>query len=142
MNSSSTERARRLNPEATALTDALAVVGRIAIAPLFLLSGIAKLTNPATFLAYIGSAGLPFPAGALGAAILMELIGGALLVVGYKTRVVAAMVAAFTLLTAVVFHHDLADQTQFLFFFKNVAVTGGLLQIVAFGGGRWSIDRS
>lgn len=142
MNSSSTERARRVDPAATALTDLLAVLGRIAIAPLFLLSGIAKLTDPSMFLAYIGSAGLPLPVVALGAAILVELIGGALLVVGYRTRTVAAVFVAFTLMTAFVFHRDLADQTQFLFFFKNVAITGGLLQIVAFGGGRWSIDRS
>ena len=142
MNSSPTERARRVDPRAMALTDALAVLGRLAIAPLFLLSGIAKLTDPSTFLAFIAAAGLPLPAVALGAAILVELIGGALLVVGYRTRTVAAVIAAFTLVTALVFHRDLADQTQFLFFVKNVAITGGLLQIVAFGGGRWSVDRS
>lgn len=142
MNPSLTERARRIDPRGAALADVCAVLGRIAIAPLFLLSGIAKLTDPTTILRYIGSVGLPFPAAALGLAILVELIGGALLVVGYKTRVVAAVIAAFTLVTAIVFHRDLQDQTQFLFFFKNVAITGGLLQVVALGGGRWSIDRS
>ncbi len=124
------------------MTDALQLLGRIAIAPLFLLSGIAKLKNPETFLAYIASAGLPLPTVSLGCAILVELIGGALLVVGYKTKTVASILAAFTLMTALVFHHDLSDQTQFLVFFKNIAIFGGLLQIVAFGGGRWSIDRS
>ncbi|RVT90912.1 DoxX family protein [Sphingomonas crocodyli] len=116
-------------------------VGRLLTAPLFLLSGIAKLSDPAPFLAYIASVGLPFPTLALGIAILVELLGGALLVVGYKTRYVAAIIAGFTLATALVFHTNLADQTEFLFFFKNLAITGGLLHVVAFGGGPFSIDR-
>lgn len=124
------------------MTDALQVIGRTMIASLFLLSGWAKLADPESFLAYIASAGLPFPTVALGVGILVELIGGALLVVGYRTRLVAAIIAAFTLLTALVFHNKLADQTQFQFFFKNLAIAGGLLQVAAFGGGRWSIDRS
>lgn len=141
MNASPTEKERRVDPGATAMIDALQAFGRIAIAPLFLLSGIAKLTGPEPFLAYIASVGLPLPTAALGVAILVELIGGALLVVGYKTRTIAAVIAAFTLATAVIFHSNLADQTQFLFFFKNLAISGGLLQLVACGGGRWSIDR-
>lgn len=141
MNSTPTERARRIDPRATAVTDALQLIGRIAIAPLFLLSGIAKLTDLETSLTYIASAGLPLPAAALGIAILVELIGGALLVVGYKTRFVAGTVGVFTLVTALAFHNRLADQVQFLFFMKNIAITGGLLQVVAFGGGRWSLDR-
>ncbi len=142
MNPRPTEHSRFIDPRTIALADVCAVLGRIAIGPLFLLSGIAKLTDPTTFLGYIGSVGLPLPVVALGSAILVEIIGGALLVVGYKTRVVATVIAAFTLVTAIVFHRDFQNQTQFLFFFKNLAITGGLLQVVAFGGGRWSIDRS
>ncbi len=117
------------------------VLGRLCIAPLFLLSGFAKLTGPAPFLAYIGSVGLPFPTVILVMAILVELVGGTFLLVGYKTRITAAVIAVFTLMTALVFHTNLSDQTEFLFFFKNLAITGGLLQIVVLGGGRVSIDR-
>ncbi|WP_420145156.1 DoxX family protein [Sphingobium sp.] len=140
MNPTPTDRDRRIDPRAMALSDALQLVGRLMIAPLYLLSGFAKLSAPDQMLAYIDAAALPFPAVALGVAILVELIGGALLVVGYKVRAVAAIMALFTLATAIIFHNQLADQTQFLFFFKNIAIIGGLLQLVALGGGRWSID--
>lgn len=123
-----------------AVTGWLPALGRLAIATLFLLSGFAKLTGPAPFLGYISAMGLPLPAVALGIAITVELVGGTLLVVGYRTRAVAAVIALFTLSTAFLFHANLADQTEFLFFFKNLAITGGLLQIVAFGGGRMSLD--
>lgn len=119
----------------------LAVTGRLAIAALFLLSGIAKLAGPEPFLAYIASTGLPLPGFALAVAIIVELGGSVLLIIGWKTRIVATVMAAFTLTTAVIFHSNLANQTEFLFFFKNVSIAGGLLQIVAFGGSRFSLDR-
>jgi putative oxidoreductase len=71
---------------------------------------------------------------------MQTLVGGLSLLAGYRTRVVAAVLAAFTLATALAFHNDLADQNQFFHFFKNIAITGGLLQVVAFGAGRISLD--
>jgi len=53
---------------------------------------------------------------------------------------VAAALALFTLATALLFHVNLADQNQFIHFFKNLAITGGLLQVVAFGAPRLSLD--
>lgn len=116
-------------------------LGRFMLSALFLLSGFAKLTSPAPFLDYIASVGLPMPQVALGIAILVEMVGGTMLVVGYKTKIVAYLMAGFTLVTAFIFHSNLANQTQFLFFFKNLAITGGLLQVSAFGAGRMSLDR-
>lgn len=114
----------------------LPVVGRVLIAAIFILSGISKITDPAGSMAYIASVGLPLPAVALAAAIVVELVGGALLIVGYRVRTVAAVIALFSVATAVFFHNDLADQNQFIHFFKNIAIAGGLLQIVAFGKAR------
>lgn len=142
MNASPMDRERRVDPFSTAIADVLQLLGRLAIAPIFLLSGIAKITDPQEFVPYIASSGLPLPAVALGMAILIELIGGALIVIGYKTRTVAAILAVFTLATAVVFHTNLSDQTQFALFWKNIAMAGGLMQIVALGAGRWSLDYS
>ncbi|UYY60047.1 DoxX family protein [Sphingomonas sp. S2-65] len=119
----------------------LPLIGRIGIAAIFLLSGFAKLTAPAATIGYISSAGLPLPQVALGLAILVELGGGLLLVLGYRTRLVAAVLAAFSIVTAIAFHAALSDQNQFIHFFKNVAIAGGLLQVVAFGPGRLSIDK-
>jgi len=116
------------------------LVGRILIAAIFLLSGLSKLAAPAGTIGYIQAAGLPLPVVAYGIAVATELGAGLLLVLGFRTRIVAAWLAVFTLATAFGFHHALADQNQFIHFFKNIAMTGGLLQVVAFGGGRLSID--
>jgi putative oxidoreductase len=71
---------------------------------------------------------------------MVEIVGGAALVLGYRARLAAAILAAFTVTAAVAFHSDLADQNQFVYFFKNIAMTGGLLQVVAFGAGSFSLD--
>ena len=124
-----------------AYTDLLAASGRILIATVFILSGFGKIADPATTLTYIQGAGLPLPQIALAAAIVIEAGGGLALVSGIGTRVVATALALFSLVTAFAFHGHLADQNQFIHFFKNIAITGGLLQVIAFGPGRIAFDR-
>ncbi|WP_285020865.1 DoxX family protein [Novosphingobium sp. fls2-241-R2A-195] len=114
----------------------LPLVGRVLIAAIFIISGLSKIADPAGSMAYIASVGLPLPAVALAGAILVEVVGGALLISGYKVRAVATVIALFSLATAAFFHNNLADQNQFIHFFKNIAIAGGLLQIVAFGKAR------
>lgn len=125
----------------TALQSVAPLAGRVIIAPLFLLSGISKLAAPAATVAMIGSSGLPFATLGFALAVLVEVGGSIALLAGYRTRLVAAVMALFTIATALAFHSNLADQNQFIHFFKNFAIAGGLLQIVAFGGGRLSLDR-
>lgn len=120
--------------------DAIALVGRILIAAIFVLSGASKITQPAATIAYMTAAGLPVAPIGLVVAALIELGGGIGLILGYRTRLAASALAAFALVTAFVFHSDFSDQNQFIHFFKNVAVAGGLLQIAAFGAGRLSLD--
>ncbi|WP_375429186.1 DoxX family protein [uncultured Sphingomonas sp.] len=115
-------------------------VGRALMAVLFLMSGISKIAAPGPTLGYIGAMGLPAPQVALGVAILVEIGGGLLLLLGYRTRVVAILLALFTLATAAIFHSDFADQNQMIHFLKNVAIAGGLLNIAAFGAGAFSLD--
>jgi putative oxidoreductase len=134
VNSAPAHRTTNANPAIVPL------VGRILIAAIFVLSGFSKLTAPAGTIAYIQAAGLPAPMLAYAIALTVELGGGLLLIAGYRTRIVAAILTAFAFATAIGFHHDLADQNQFIHFFKNVAMAGGLLQVVAFGGGRLSLD--
>ncbi|WP_070885636.1 DoxX family protein [Pseudomonas sp. D1-3] len=117
-----------------------ALAGRIMLSALFMLSGISKLSAPAAMIGYIESVGMPFPGLALALAILVELVGSAALIVGYRTRLVAAGLAVFSIATALAFHAQLGDQNQFIHFFKNLAMAGGLLQVVAFGAGRFSLD--
>lgn len=71
---------------------------------------------------------------------MLELVGSVLLGLGYRTRLVAALLAAYAVATALIFHHALADQNQLFHFLKNLAMAGGLLQVVAFGAGAFSLD--
>jgi putative oxidoreductase len=118
----------------------VATFGRLLMAAIFLMSGLGKIANPQMTQGYIEAAGLPFPQLAYVIAIAIELGGGALLVVGFQTRIVGIVLAVFTVAAALSFHHDFADQNQMVHFLKNIALAGGLLQVVAFGAGRFSID--
>jgi len=130
-------------PNATAsnLTSTLVpLIGRGMISAIFLLSGLSKIAAPAMTIGYIQSVGLPAPSVAFGLSVFVELAGGLALLLGYRTRAVAAVLALFSLVTAAVFHNVLGDQNQFIHFFKNIAMAGGLLHVVAFGSGRISLD--
>lgn len=118
----------------------LPAFGRLLIAAIFLMSGLGKIAAPAATQGYIAAVGLPFPLLAFLVAIAIEVGGGALLVVGYKTRIVAGVMAGFTVATALAFHHAFGDQNQMIHFLKNISMTGGLLQVVAFGAGEFSLD--
>lgn len=125
---------------ASALKDAVPVVGRVLLASLFLISGIGKIGAPAMTIGYIQSVGLPFPEIAYGMALLVEIVGSLALILGFQTRLVALGMAVFSIATALTFHNNLADMNQFIHFFKNITIAGGLLQVVAFGAGRFSLD--
>lgn len=116
-------------------------IGRILLASIFVFSGVGKLLAPAGTIAYIASAGLPFAPLALAAAVAVELGGGLLLALGLQTRVVAALLAIFSIVTGLVFHNALGDQNQLIHLLKNFAMAGGLLQVMAFGAGAFSFDR-
>lgn len=122
------------------LSASASLAGRVLLSVIFVLSGISKVGAPAGMIGYIESAGLPFPTVALALAVLVELVGGIALILGYRTRLVAAALAVFSVATALAFHSQLGDQNQFIHFFKNIAMAGGLLQVVAFGAGRFSLD--
>jgi putative oxidoreductase len=80
------------------------------------------------------------PALAYWASIVVEAGGGALLLVGLQTRFATIVLAVFTLIAATFFHRNFGDQNQMIHFMKNLAMAGGLLQVVAFGAGSFSID--
>src|SRR5471032_1217899 len=115
-------------------------VGRILVAAIFILSGLGKIGAPAATQGYIAAMGLPAPLLAYIGAVAVELGGGLLLLAGYRTKLVAAALALFSIVTAFIFHHALADQNQMIHFLKNFAMAGGLLQFVAYGAGRISVD--
>jgi putative oxidoreductase len=121
------------------------LAGRILIALIFVLSGYGKLTRFAGTVGYIASKGVPLAELAAVAAIVVELGGGLLLVLGWKARSAAAALIVFTALTALVFHNFWgvpADQAQnqLVHFLKNVSMLGGLLYVVVHGSGPISVD--
>lgn len=115
-------------------------VARVLLASLFLVSGFGKLLAPATTKAYIVSAGLPLPDLAYLIAVAVEVGLGLALLLGYRTRVVAALMAAFTVATALAFHAHFADPNQMTHFLKNLSISGGLLQVAAYGAGGFALD--
>lgn len=129
-----------MTTQQTTITSYASAAGRVLLAALFLLSGFSKLSNPAGTIGYIASAGLPLPELAYAAAVFVEVVLAAALVVGYQTRVAATLMAVFTVAAAFGFHFNLADQNQFIHFFKNISIAGGLLQVAAFGAGAFSLD--
>ncbi|WP_209090534.1 DoxX family protein [Agrobacterium tumefaciens] len=118
----------------------LPLAGRLLIGLPFLFFGLAKAATFAKTVALVEMVGIPLPLlGAIGA-IMLEIGGGLLLITGFKVRPVAVLLAIFTMVTAYYFHSNLADENTMVHFFKNVMMTGGLLQVVAFGAGALSLD--
>ena len=114
--------------------------GRLLIGLPFAMSGLSKLAAIGPTTDMIRAAGLPLPPLALAVSVTVEVGGGLLLIAGFQTRIVAAVLALFALATAFSFHSNFADQNQMIHFLKNVMMAGGLLQIVAFGAGALSVD--
>lgn len=118
----------------------IAVVGRLFLALLFLGSGLSKLGAADATIGYIASVGLPFAGLVYVLTLAVEIGGGALLLIGFQVRVIAAILGLFTLAAAIIFHSNFADQNQMVHFMKNLAIMGGLLQIAAVDAGRISLD--
>jgi putative oxidoreductase len=116
------------------------LASRALLAALFLVAGFGKVMAPAGTIAYITSAGLPVPVLAYVVALIIELGGGVLLLIGYRTRLAAAVLGAFCIISALVFHRALGDPNQLVNFLKNLAIAGGMLQVVLSGAGAFSID--
>jgi putative oxidoreductase len=114
------------------------LLGRVLLSLIFIMSGIGKIADTAGTTAYMASAGLP--GFLLPLAIITELGGGLLIVIGYQTRVVALALAGFSVVAGAIFHHNFADQNQMVHFMKNLAIAGGFLILFANGAGAVSID--
>ena len=113
--------------------------GRVLLAALFLLSGVGKIGGYDATAGYMAAVGVP--GALLPLVIAIEVLGAAAIIVGWKTRIVAFLLAGFTLLSAVIFHSNFADQIQMIMFLKNLSIAGGFLLLVVHGAGRISVDQ-
>jgi putative oxidoreductase len=121
-------------------TQFLPFAGRALIGSIFILSGVGKLGSYAGTTAAISSVGLPFAPLGFAVAVAVEIGIGFLLLIGYRARLAALVLATWTVVTAIFFHRNFADQNMMIHFMKNLMIAGGLLQIVHFGSGRLSLD--
>jgi len=118
--------------------DLAAPVGRVLLALMFVLAGINKISSYSGVQGFMESMGVP--GALLPVVIALELVGGLILMLGWHTRLTAFLLAGFTIVATLIFHSNLGDQTQFLFFMKNLSIAGGLLLVVSHGAGPYSID--
>ncbi len=127
--------------------DWAALLGRILLALMFVISGYGKVTGFDATVSYIGSKGLPMPQVLAAVALLIEIGGGLAIIIGWKTRWAALAFIVFLIVISPIFHNFWAApaeqmMNQQINFMKNMTILGGMLLLFAFGPGRYSVDRS
>jgi len=114
------------------------LAGRVLISAIFLVAGLNKVTGYAGTQAYMDSMGVP--GALLPLVIVLEVFGAIAIIAGWRTRLVAFLLAGFSVVAALLIHTAPGDPTQFILFMKNLAMAGGFLFLVARGPGEWSLD--
>lgn len=114
------------------------LLGRVGLSLIFIISGFGKIAAYAGTQQYMESQGVP--GALLPLVILTELGGGLAILSGFFTRWVALALAGFSVISALLFHHNFGDQMQQINFMKNIAMAGGFLVLFANGAGKFSID--
>ena len=122
----------------TAIQTLSAPLGRLLLSLIFVVSGVGKIGAYAGTQAYMDSMGVPGVL--LPLVIILEVLGGLAIIVGWQARIVAFLLAGFCLLSAVLFHGNIGDQGEQIQFLKNLGLAGGFLLIVTHGAGAWSLD--
>ncbi|WP_136634507.1 DoxX family protein [Pseudooceanicola onchidii] len=121
-----------------------APLGRVLLSFMFILSGFQKITGYAGTQGYMEMMGVP--GALLPLVILVELVGGIALLVGWQAQIAAFLLAGFSIVSGFLFHlvpsfgmEGMAAQGEVISFMKNVTIAGGMLMVVAFGPGTLSV---
>ena len=113
-------------------------IGRILLSALFLIEGFEKISKQEDVIMYMEDYGVPeilfVPA------TVLEILFPLLLIVGYKTKWAAAVMALFTFTVAIIFHTDFSEGMQMIFFLKDLAIAGGFMIVLVYGPGKISLD--
>ena len=113
-------------------------LGRALLSTLFLVEGIGKISMQEEVIMFMDDYGVPeilfVPA------IIIEILFPLLLIIGYRTKWAASIMAIFTFTVAIIFHTDFGEGMQMIFFLKDIAIAGGFMIIVAYGPGKISLD--
>ena len=121
------------------LSNILDLIGRIFISAIFLFSGINKIRNYESSHGWMES--LDVPGILLIPAIVLEVLAPILIIVGYQVKISATLLSLFCIATAIIFHTEFSNQTQFVAFFKNIGLAGGFLFLVIHGAKDFSLDK-
>ena len=121
------------------MTNILDLCARILISALFFTNGVFKIMNYDGTINWMEGYGVPgiliIPA------IILEILGPVLIILGYKIKITAAILSVFCLVTAFIFHNDFSNQMQLTSFLKNIALSGGFLLLVINGSKKFSLDK-
>ncbi len=116
------------------------LIGRLLLSAIFLASGMGKIFDFAGTQQYMAAAGMVYTSLFLSAAIFLELAGGLMVLLGFKTRIGATLLIIFLIPVTIIFHSNLGDKMQMIMFLKNLSILGGLLMTLSFGAGSISLD--
>ncbi len=114
------------------------LIGRLLLASLFLPAGLQKISGYTGTQGYMEAMGIP--GGLLPLVILLEIGGGIALIIGFKVRWTALVLAGFCAVSAFIFHYQPDDQMQMILFMKNIALAGSFLILASTGAGKFSLD--
>ena len=120
------------------MTNILDLLARILISTLFFTNGIFKIMNYDGTVSWME--GYTIPGILIIPAIILEILGPILIILGYQTKITAAFLSLFCLATAIIFHNDFSNQMQLTSFLKNIALAGGFLFLVINGSKKFSLD--
>jgi len=121
-------------------------LGRLLLCTVFIWSGLLALMNPSGTAQYFARVNIPIPDVTVWLAIIIELIGGLAILVGFKVRWVAPVLAIYCLITGFAVHlplgmnGDAMALDNMVHFYKNLAMAGGFAYVTAFGAGKLSVD--
>jgi putative oxidoreductase len=118
------------------------LIGRILLGLIFVMSGVNKITGFEGTQQYMASQGMPITAVLLVGAIVVEILGGLSVILGLWARAGAAALVLFLIPATLIFHTDFSQQTQMIMFLKNLSIMGGLLLVMAYGSGPYSLRSS
>ena len=116
----------------------VAPTGRLLITSIFVMSGFNKMDNYSNTAGWMESMGVP--GSLLPLVIALEVLGSVAIMIGWQTRIISVLFAAFCVMSAVIFHADFSDQYQMISFMKNISIAGGFLFLVVNGAGAYSLD--
>lgn len=114
------------------------LIGRVFIAGIFLTAGIEEISGFEGTQGYMDTMGVP--SFLLPLVIVTEICGAIAVILGFKTRIAAFLLAGFSVISAILFHLDFSNSIQAIMFMKNIAIAGGFLFLLVHGAGKFSID--